>query len=298
MVDHPVIDDVTVVVPTIGRSALEGCLRSIVAGSAWPSALVVVDQGDDPERVDRWLADVGAAGLGVRHIRSDRRGIGAAMNLGFAAVGTPLVAVTHDDCRVAADWLANLAPAVRAAGDAIVTGRVDPLGDGRVLTVVTRAERARFDAPRLDGDDLFPANMGVARHVIDRIGAFDEHPALRVAGEDNEWAYRALRRGIAIVYDPAVRVGHLADLDDDAVRATYRRYARGQGAFYGRHLRRGDRFIARRAGRDLLRAPWLLLRGLATRNPDLRAMGRGEVLGLLPGIVAGIRRAPEDDQVS
>jgi len=69
----------------------------------------------------------------------------------------------------------------------------------------------------------------------------------------------------------------------------YRRYARGQGAFYGTWLRRGDPFIALRAARDLLRVPWLLLRGLVTRNSELIAMGRGEMLGLLPGIAAGLR---------
>jgi hypothetical protein len=69
----------------------------------------------------------------------------------------------------------------------------------------------------------------------------------------------------------------------------YRRYARGQGAFYGTWLRRGDRFIAWRAARDLVRAPWLLARGVVTRNTELISMGRGEVAGLLPGIVAGLR---------
>jgi hypothetical protein len=41
--------------------------------------------------------------------------------------------------------------------------------------------------------------------------------------------------------------------------------------------------------RDLLRAPWLVLRGLVTRNSELVSMGRGEMMGLLPGIVAGLR---------
>ena len=44
-----------------------------------------------------------------------------------------------------------------------------------------------------------------------------------------------------------------------------------------------------RAARDLIRAPWLLLRGLATRNVELVSMGRGEVAGLVPGIMAGLR---------
>ena len=37
-----------------------------------------------------------------------------------------------------------------------------------------------------------------------QIGYFDEHPSLRYAGEDNEWAYRALQAGLPIVYGPTV----------------------------------------------------------------------------------------------
>jgi len=38
-----------------------------------------------------------------------------------------------------------------------------------------------------------------------------------------------------------------------------------------------------------VRAPYLLIRGIITRNSELIAMGRGEVAGLLPGIIAGLR---------
>ncbi|MDP8970454.1 MAG: hypothetical protein M3N52_08185, partial [Actinomycetota bacterium] len=155
--------------------------------------------------------------------------------------------------------------------------------------LVTSLTPTTYTRPLLDGDVLFPPNMGFPLRLLQRVGMFDEHPALRVAGEDSEWAHRALRAGVPIVYDPDVVVGHVAWMPDSRLTATYRRYARGQGAFYGRHLRRGDAFIARRAGRDLIRGPWLVVRGVATRNPRLVAMGRGEVAGILPGILAGLR---------
>jgi hypothetical protein len=75
----------------------------------------------------------------------------------------------------------------------------------------------------------------------------------------------------------------------------YRRYARGQGSFYGKHLRRRDAFILRRTLRDLARAPWLVLRGAVSRNADLLAMGLGELTGLPAGVLAGLRNA--GDQV-
>jgi hypothetical protein len=197
--------------------------------------------------------------------------------------------VTHDDCRVRIDWLARMAARLDGIGDAIVTGRVEPEGEGIVLTVKTADQPATYTRPLLDGDVLFPPNMGFALRLVDRIGWLDEHPSLATAGEDNEWAHRALRAGEQIVYEPTAVVNHLARHRPEDLPGLYRRYARGQGAFYGTWLRRGDRFIAWRAARDLVRAPWLLARGVVTGNTELIAMGRGEVAGLLPGIVAGLR---------
>ena len=37
--------DLTVVIPTTGENVLHGCLSSILAGTAWPQELIVVDQG-------------------------------------------------------------------------------------------------------------------------------------------------------------------------------------------------------------------------------------------------------------
>ena len=196
--------------------------------------------------------------------------------------------MTHDDCSVAPNWLSALVTRVREAGEAIITGRVDPLGDGAVPTIRTDPDLTMHRRPRVDGDDLFPPNMAFPRSVLRRVGLLDEHPSLRFAGEDNDWAYRALRAGIPIVYDPAAVVGHVSQ-PISALPTIYRRYARGQGAFYGKHLRRGDAFIARRATRDLLRAPWLLLRGDASGNRELLALARGELTGLLPGLLAGVR---------
>ena len=279
--------DVTVVIPTVGRPLLRDCLRSIAAADPRPAEVIVVDQsaGDD---VAAWVAAVRADGLPARHLPSRETGIASATNRGLERAGTPFVAVTHDDCRVSPSWLAGLLPRLRGGADVIVTGRVEPAGEGAVPTVVLATEPTVHTRPRLDGDDLFPPNMAFPRSVLDRIGYFDEHPSLRLAGEDNDWAYRALRAGIPIVYEPSSVVAHVAWQPASALPGIYRRYARGQGAFYGKHLRRGDPFIARRVARDLLRAGWLALRASVSTNPELRALAHGE-RGLLPGLIAGLR---------
>jgi GT2 family glycosyltransferase len=285
---HPVAGDVSVVIPTVGRALLEGCLESISAGTVWPAALIVVDQGASPS-VAGWVERLRARGLNARHVPSAETGIAAGTNRGLGLVRTRFVAVTHDDCRVRTEWLATMAALLREAGEVVLTGRVEPEGDGEVPTTVTLPRRTVYTRPLLDRDVLFPANMGLPVTVLERVGPLDEDPLLRWAAEDNDWAYRALRSGVPIVYDPALVVGHLAWRDDAELAATYRRYARAQGCFYGKWLRRGDRFIALRAARDLVRGPWLVLRGLVTRNQGLTAMGRAELAGIGPGILAGLR---------
>ena len=287
-VPRPVADDVTVIVPTMGGPVLQGCLESIVSGTVWPARLVVIDQGGGNATAD-WAAAVTKQGMGVLLVPANPAGISAATNRGLQHVRTRYAAITHDDCRVRFDWLERLDARLSEIGDAILTGRVEPEGEGIVLTVKTADRPAIYTSPLLDGDVLFPPNMGFAVRLLDRIGWLDEHPSLATAGEDNEWAHRALRANVKIVYDPTVVVSHLARHRPEDLPVLYRRYARGQGAFYGTWLRRGDPFIALRAARDLIRAPWLLVRGIVTCNSALISMGRGEVAGLLPGIVAGLR---------
>ena len=288
MTEHSVAADITVVIPTVGRALLEGCLDSIAAGTVWPGEIVVVDQSRT-DLIVPWVERLQLAGLSVTHLRSDESGIAAATNRGLERVPTPYVATTHDDCRVRADWLETISDRVRLIGDAIVTGRVEPEGDGVVLTIVTSAEPMTYTRPMIDRDVLFPPNMALPIRLLDRIGYLDEHPSLRLAGEDNEWAYRALRSGIPIVYDPDAMVSHVAWQGRDELKEVYQRYARGQGAFYGKYVRRGDPFIVTRAIRDFVRAPWLVTRAALTSNPELMAMGLGELTGLPAGLLAGLR---------
>jgi GT2 family glycosyltransferase len=286
---HAVVEDVSVVIPTIGRPLLTECLDSIAAGTVWPYEIIVVDQGTGDETA-AWIDRLRATGVRAVHVRSQERGIAAATNRGLERVHTVFAALTHDDCLVSRDWLEKASARVRELEEAVLTGRVEAKGDGVVLTVVTAPEPAVYTEPLVDRDVLFPANMVLSTRVLDRVGYFDEHPSLWLAGEDNEWAYRALRCGVSIVYDPGIVVAHVAWLKREDLLRIHRRYARGQGSFYGKYLRQGDRFIVRRTIRQLLRAPWLLLRGIINRNPNLVAMGFGEVTGLLPGIVSGIQR--------
>ena len=124
------------IVPTLGGPVLQGCLESIAAGTVWPARLIVVDQGQAGEAA-QCVAALRDQGIDVLHLASKQTGISSATNRGLEQVRTTYAAVTHDDCRVRPEWLERLEARLAELGDAIVTGRVEPDGDGIVLTVQT-----------------------------------------------------------------------------------------------------------------------------------------------------------------
>jgi GT2 family glycosyltransferase len=292
MTAKPTLDDISVVIPTVGRPIMESCLRWLADGTHWPRRLIVVDQGRQPAVAD-WLARLQTAGMGVLYIPSDQHGRSAGINRGLEQVKTRFVAITDDDCFVTAEWLAAMAARLRREPGAIVTGRVDQAGDQEVaFSVVTSREPKRYERPQLKAHPFIGGNAGMSMEAVRRIGLFDEDPSLQAA-EDSDYGYRALRLGVAIHYHPEVVLFHYHWRDADQRAARYADYARSQGGFYGKFLLRGDWLIPMQAGRDLLRGPIRWARGILRQDPDMIVRGRADTLHLMPGILAGLKRGAE-----
>ncbi len=286
---RPILKDITVVIPTLGRAILEESLHWIVAGSAWPGSLIVVDQGRR-SAVSSWIGAMQLLGINAVYVPSTERGRAAGLNRGLEQVETRFVAITDDDCFVTGDWLHKMVARLRQEPGAIVTGRVDHLGNLDVaFSVVTANELRRYERPQLKAHPFIGGNAGLAMELVQRIGPFDEHPCLEAA-EDSDYGYRALRLGIPIVYDPDIVLNHYHWRNADQRAARYADYARSQGGFYGTHLRWGNWIIWKQAARDLLRGAVRWLRGTIRRDQDMIDRGRADTLGLLPGIIAGWRR--------
>jgi len=284
----PNIDpELTLVIPTLGRPILRRMLGAVIAGDTWPARVVIVDQGPDAATA-ALVEEMRSTGLDVLYLPSSRTGRSAGLNDGIARVATPYVAITDDDCLVAPDWLRRLGERLRRHAPAIVTGRVDA-GEGEAqLAVVTSEVEEIQSRPRLRFDRLSGGNMGMSLAVARRVGPFAEAASMRTA-EDNEYAYRALRAGIPIVYAPDVAVAHLGWRDTAGRIEQYRGYALSQGGFFGWYLRQGDGFIALRVAVHLLRSlrRWLVAR--LKGDDEMALNGRAYVLGLLPGLRAGWR---------
>ncbi|HSM37257.1 MAG TPA: glycosyltransferase family 2 protein [Longimicrobiales bacterium] len=284
--------DLTVVIPTVGRPILLEALRRLTEGSVLPQRVVIADQGGELP-FEEWAAELAPSGLVLDVHRNHATGRSVAVNAGIRQVSTRFVAITDDDCMAAPDWIETMAARLRAQPDAIVSGRVGSVGDGpNVDTAPSRRER-RVTRPGITFDPLSGGNVGFSLDTFRRVGPFDEHPSVRAA-EDGDWAYRALRRGVPIVYAPEVLVRHAPWRDEAERKARYRTYARSQAGFYGKHIGRGDGFMALRAAVNTARAARRWARGVIRRDRELRMHGAAYVVHFLPGLLAGLRHRRDD----
>jgi GT2 family glycosyltransferase len=284
----PTDPDISVVIPTLGRGILRNTLEALERGTVWPARVIVVDQGRSSE-VRALLGEVEARCFDTLWVPSAQTGRAAGVNRGIECVTTRFVAITDDDCVVHHDWVERIAGLLRENAGAIITGRVEADDAGVVLSVVTDREQYVQRRPALRFDRLSGGNMGFARTLVDRLGGLDEDQCVRTA-EDGEFAYRALRAGVPILYAPEVVVTHVGWRDERQRSAQYESYALSQSGFYGKYLRRGDLFIALRAGVHLVRAlrRWAL--GAVRGDREIARNGRAYVLGFFPGIRTGWRR--------
>jgi glycosyltransferase involved in cell wall biosynthesis len=282
----PLLNDISLVIPTLGRPILEQCLYWILMGSTWPSCLIVVEQGANTD-VAGWLERVRQIGIPVKHILSTQRGRSAGINRGLEQTRTRFVGITDDDCFVEEGWLSNMATKLQQHPQAVITGRVEAAGEDMVL-VVTSSTPSIQNRSRLKFDSMSGGNMGASLDIFRKVGLFEEDPVMATA-EDAEWAYRALAKGVSIRYEPDVVLAHFGWRDTGKRVEQYREYALSHGGFYGKYLRRGDLFMLARAAGHFGRALRRWVRGTVAGNAELAMLGKAYCLNLLPGIQAGMR---------
>ena len=278
---------VTVVIPTIGRlEPLRRCLESLARSAPPPAEILVVDQSHDPAIEQAVSELVGARG---RVVRCDGVGVARARNDGLRAAAHDIVLVTDDDCTVARDWVSTGAQLAATHRRAIVTGKVLPVGDPRAVPSTKDDPAPRDLSGERRGGWLFGNNMVLPRSDVLELGGFDERFGPEEAAEDNEFCYRWLKAGRPLRYEPSLVVDHHDWRSPDDLERLYVRYARGEGFFYAKHLRRGDLRMLRFVARDVGWAVRGLVSGLVKRRASWTDSRRGILRGLPGGFVAGWR---------
>jgi GT2 family glycosyltransferase len=272
----------SVVIPTIGRAELlDRCLESISQCRPRAAEIIVVDQSRDNAVclvVERFSQ------IGARVLSCSVRDRSVAVNRGMGEAQHDIVLVTDDDCTVAPSWVATAWNHLSGDPGAIVTGRVLPVGDAVAVPSLMGDPMPHEYTGGMHYDVLFGCNMACSRSRFLGLGGFDERVKL---AEDNDFCYRWLRAGERLRYDPDFLIWHHAWRTPEDLQRHFAGYARGQGIFYAKHLRRHDLGIVRFLARDLRRA----MRGIASRIlrgrsewPDARlALPRGVISGLVSG---------------
>lgn len=269
----------SVVLPTIGRPELvRACLASLAECDPRADEILVIDSSEESA-----VADVVAdfADAGARVVRCARAGLGFAFNVGVREARHDVVLLTNDDCTVDPDWVA--AGVAQVSADTIVTGRVRPVGDPDVVpSIIDDPVRKRYvGRPAFV---LYTQSMAFRRGDLLEVGAFDER--IRPSAEDNDLAYRWLRAGRSIVYEPDFVVWHHDWRTREQLERLYVNYGIGQGMVYAKHLRHGDLRIAR----FVLRDSYAVCRGLVDRVVRGRRPYGDWRLGLARGLPVGLSK--------
>ena len=279
----------SVVVPTIGRTELlRRCLESLLACRPLPAEILVVDQSRGSAVTD--LAGALDEGKRVRVLKSKGRGIAEGTNLGVRAALHEAVLVTHDDCTVATDWIGVAVELLAGHHGAIFTGRVLAPADAAYVPSTIDASEPVDYTGRITSGVLYPANMAFERDAMVEFGGFDERPGLRLAGEDNDLCFRWLCDGRPLRYEPSLLVWHHDWRSPDQLRRTHVTYARGQGAFYAKHLLERRREVLPLLRWDLGEGLKAQLRGFRRATPRWQDPYREMTVSLVLGIASELWR--------
>jgi len=286
---------VSVIVPTRNRADHIGpCVASILANPERDIELIVVDQSDTDESA-RALATY-RRDERVHYLRSETRGAASARNVAIAASRGPLLAFTDDDCRVPQDWIAGVLRIFESdQGAGLVFGRVD-IPDG----ALEDGFLAAFKPVRRSYEGSFPqglepwgisANMGVRRELIDDVGLFDPllGPGSKFkAGEDVDFAIRAIAHKWRVVMADEVRLLHLGVRSGEAARQLLLGYMFATGAVFAKHVRLRTPGASAMAARFLVMQIDTVARAAAKRT---RPLGLNQLLSLLSGARQSLKHA-------
>ena len=205
-------------VPTLGNhSALRRVLDGYSAQDVRPGTfevIVVTDEAEpDPDAVSE---AIGERDYPLRRLAGRMPGASANRNVGWRAARAPLVLFTDNDTipvsRLVSEHLAwhERHPQEEVA----VLGHVRWARDLHVTPFMRWLDSGiHFDYPNIEGIEagwgrLYTANSSLKRSFIERVGDFDQE-RLPYGYEDLDWAYRASKLGLRVLYNRRAVVDHL-----------------------------------------------------------------------------------------
>lgn len=237
---------ISVVVPTRNRGPqVLKTVETILANDYPGFETTVVDQSDDD--LTRDALQVFFDRPHFTYLRTARRGLSAARNEGIASTESELIAMTDDDCQVAADWLREIVAGFcvdKRVG--VVFGNVLAALHDHAAGFIPAYSRAGpflakniFQKHRVEG---IGACMGLRRSTWQALYGFDEN--LGAGGrfgsaEELDFAVRALLAGYAVYETPKAQVVHNGFRTWASGKTLIWGYLYGIGAMFAKNLKAG-----------------------------------------------------------
>ncbi len=251
---------ITVVICTRNRGdRILKTLHSILANNYPDFEIKIIDQSCDGRTEASLRPFLGNPR--VHYMKTLSRGLSAGRNLGIKSAANDIIAATDDDCEVPPNWLRELAVAFgRDERIGIVFGNTMAGPHDPALGFIPAYERTEpFLALNIRDKnrvEALGACMGLRRGVWQALAGFDEMlgaGACFQAGEETDFAIRALLEGYGIYDTPDVKVIHHGFHAWDRAPSILPHYWYGTGAVFAKHLKFGNLFVL------------ILLMGLARR---------------------------------
>jgi hypothetical protein len=175
---------------------------------------------------------IGERPFAVRRERGPIRGLSANRNAGARVAAAPVVLFTDNDTIPAPRFVAEHLHwhQQHPEEDAVVLGRVRWSPEVKVTTLMRWLDTglqfrfAHLRAGEVHWGAFAGANVSLKTSFIRRVGEFDER-RLPYLGEDTEFAYRADKLGMRLLYNPDALVDHLRTMPFDVVALRVRRMA-------------------------------------------------------------------------
>lgn len=293
--------NVSVVICTCNRyeSILE-TLHSILRNFVKPAEVLVVDQSDDPTRMNTIMASIESEL--VRYIHLGVKGQSIARNVGIEKSTGEIVAFTDDDAYVREDWIGSTLRTFedKRFNTGIAGGVIIPVYHERNpdWTIPPQWEFVlpaySQDGPMALYKSGYPpgVNYAIRRELVQTVGYFDEKMGLisgrksQIFGDDTDYTVRTIKAGYKVVFNPESVVYHPVPLSRQTQEFLNRRlFSKGLTDIVIQYRSRRPRKA--RMLLDYVRRAFKLIRLQLTISEDPRI--RSGELSLLKGQLAMIK---------
>lgn len=144
----------------------------------------------------------------VKYLYQENKGPAAARNYGWKSARGEIVCFTDSDCVPEKEWVSKIIKEYTSDDIAGVGGSYDIVNSDNLLARCVHEEiiQRHLKSPK-EVNYLGCFNVSYRRNVLKEVGGFDES-YLDASGEDNELAYKIVKKGYKLIFDKNIKVGH------------------------------------------------------------------------------------------